>query len=60
MGKEFCEPILSDDYPVYCSYFYIADGTVVQSPVEGEVRDLKRALKAHVIRRCDAVARALL
>lgn len=60
MPREFDEPILLDDYPVYCSYFYIADGKVVSSPVEGDVRDLKRALKAHVIRRCDAVARNLL
>ena len=60
MNKDFDEPELEDGYPVYPYYFYIADGTVIRSPVAGTVRELKRALKAHVIRRCDAVARDLL
>lgn len=53
------EPILEDNYPVFASYFYVADGKVVRSPVEGRVRDLKRALKANEIRRCAAVGRGL-
>lgn len=60
MSKDFDEPELEDDYPVYPSYFYIADGTVIRSPIDGTVRELKRALKVHVIRRCDTVARDLL
>jgi hypothetical protein len=54
------EPVLQDDYPVYCDYFYVADGKVIRSPVEGTVHHLKRALGAFVIQRCNAVARNLL
>lgn len=53
------EPVLEDDYPVYPTYWYVVDGEPKRSPIEGEVRDLKRALKATEIRRCAAVARGL-
>lgn len=53
------EPILEDDYPVFPSYFYVADGKVIRSPLEGNIRDLKRTLKATEIRRCAAVRRGL-
>jgi hypothetical protein len=54
------EPILEDDYPVFVSYFYVVDGKVIRSPLEGRVRDLKREFKAKEIRRCAAVKRGLL
>jgi hypothetical protein len=53
------EPILADDYPVFASYFYVADGKVIRSPLQGNVRDLRREFKAVEIRRCAAVRRGL-
>lgn len=57
--KERDEPVLENDYPVYPGYLYVADGEVVQSPVEGNVRRLERAVNATEIRRCDMAARDL-
>lgn len=51
------EPILSDDYPVYPGYLYVADGRVVQSTFIGTVTRLKVVLKATEIRRCDIIGR---
>jgi hypothetical protein len=51
------ERILDDDYPVFASYIYIADGKLVYSPVSGKVRDLKRELGASEVRCCDIVGR---
>lgn len=51
------EPILSDDYPVYCGYLYVADGKVISSDIEGTVLRLKNYLKAEVITRCDITGR---
>jgi hypothetical protein len=60
MSEKLNEPILEDNYPVYCGYAYVADGKPVSSPVEGTVKRLKLALKATEIRRCDLVGRAAL
>jgi hypothetical protein len=51
------ETILDDHYPVFCGYAYVGDGRVVESPVEGTVRDLKRALGVSEVRRCELVKR---
>jgi len=59
MAKELNEPILPDDYPVYASYCYVADGRVVRSMVSGSVRDLKRDIPAEEIRSCDLSGRDL-
>jgi hypothetical protein len=53
------EPILDDNYPVFCTYWYLADGEPKRSPLEGNVRDLKREWQAAEIRRCAAIARNL-
>lgn len=47
------ETILSDDYPVYWDYIYIVDGIIIQSPIQGTVKDLKREYPAKEVRRCD-------
>lgn len=52
------EPILSDDYPVYCGYWYVVDGAPARSNITGTVSDLKRQ-GAKEVRRCDAVKRDL-
>ncbi len=51
------EPVLADDYPVYCGYLYVADGRVIVSDIEGDVARLKRDTGAREIRRCDIVGR---
>lgn len=53
------EPVLEDDYPVYPTYWYVADGNPVRSQIQGTVRDLKRSVSAGEIRRCSAVKRGL-
>lgn len=58
------EDILTDDYPVYAGYYYVVDGRVVVSDVQGTVRDLRRDLiqqgqSADEVRRCDIVKRGL-
>lgn len=60
-GKEVeaTEPILSDDYPVFPTYCYVADGRVIRSMIEGTVRELKVDISAKEIRRCDLGARDL-
>lgn len=58
--RDLNEPILSDDYPIYGGYFYVADGKVIRSDWHDvTVADLKRLLPAREIRRCDAVRRGL-
>jgi hypothetical protein len=51
------EPILPNDYPVYPTYAYVADGQPIASMIEGNVDALKRALGASEIRRCDLAGR---
>lgn len=58
-GTRDDEPVLEDNYPVYGDYWYLADGKPIRSPVQGVVRDLKRAIEATEIRRCAAVRRNL-
>jgi hypothetical protein len=60
MKKEFAEPILADDYPVYAGYAYVADGKPIISDIQGNVLLLKRCIGAQEIRRCDLVARGLI
>ncbi|MDF1625625.1 MAG: hypothetical protein P1U84_05010 [Parvibaculaceae bacterium] len=39
------EPILSDDYPVYPGYAYVADGRIIACPLGAEVTArMKQAL----------------
>lgn len=60
---ELSEHPLSDDYPVYGGYAYVADGQVIQSEImRGTVRDLRRnlisrGLSAEIITNCDIVGR---
>lgn len=55
--SELNEPVLNDDYPVFVGYLYVADGRVIESPIEGGVLRLKTVAQAKVIRRCDIVGR---
>lgn len=55
--RELHEPILEDDYPVYYTYLYLADGKVIRSEIEGTVKELKQNTGAKEIRRCDFVER---
>lgn len=48
------ERLLPDDYPVFATYFYLADGKLIRSPATGTVADLKAELDAKEIRRCSA------
>jgi hypothetical protein len=57
--RELNEPILEDDYPVYWSYLYVADGEPVISDIQGTVRELKHSLQAKEIRRCDMYGRRM-
>jgi hypothetical protein len=45
------ETVLEDDHPVHWDYIYIVDGVVMQSPVNGTVLDLRRAVQAKEVRR---------
>ena len=60
------EPKLDDDYPVFPGYYYVVDEQVIESFVEGTVRDLRRwliqntDLKAETVTRCDLLGRGLL
>lgn len=51
------ENVLPDDYPVYCGYLYVADGNVISSDIEGNVKRLKAYLGAKEIRNCDIFGR---
>lgn len=55
--KALNEPVLEDDYPVYHGHFYLADGRMIASDIEGTVKDLKKDLSAKEIRRYDISAR---
>jgi len=49
---------LPDDYPVFGSYLYVADGKVVRSDLHGsDIRHLKHLLGAKVITNCDIFGR---
>lgn len=37
--------ILEDDYPVFYSYLYMADGKIIQSDICGTISDLKRDIR---------------
>lgn len=52
------EPVLSDDYPVFCGYLYVCDDRVVTSDIEGTVRELKKHVNCKEVRRCDILGRA--
>ena len=57
--KKLNEPILADDYPVYCGYAYVVDGKPISSDIEGTVARLKAYYKAKEVRRCDLGGRGL-
>lgn len=52
------ETVLTDEYPVYAGYPYLCDGEPTVSEVSGTVFDLKRAVRAKEVRRCEFLARA--
>ena len=55
---ELNEPVLSDNYPIYGGYLYVADGKVVESDWHGiTAKEFKWHLRAKELRRCDIVAR---
>lgn len=59
-SRELKESVLPDDYPVYGSYLYVADGKVIASNWHDiTVGRLKRLLGAKEIRRCDMFGRGL-
>ena len=60
MANELDEPVLADDYQVYPGYAYVVDGKPISSDIQGDVRQLKRVMKATEIRRCDLAGRNLL
>lgn len=55
----FTERELTDDYPVFTGYLYVVDGEPRNSPIKGNVGDLKRALRADTVTSCDVVGRNL-
>lgn len=60
---DYNEKVLEDDYPVFEGYWYLVDGEPTQSPLKGDVSDLRRALhdskSTAEIRSCDCVGREL-
>lgn len=55
---ELKEYVLSDDYPVYGDYLYVADGKVIRSDWHGiTVGVFKKKLRAKEIRNCDIIGR---
>lgn len=58
MQRELNEPELPDDYPIYGSYTYVADGRVIRSDYHGiTAGELKRRLKIEKLCRCDIAGR---
>ena len=56
--KELNEPILSDDYPMHCDYWYVVDGKPTCSDWYNiTVAEYKRLTGAKEIRRCDIFGR---
>ncbi len=58
------EDVLPDDYPVHVGYWYVANNTPLQSPVQGTVLILKGqceilGMKNVVIKRCDTFKRRI-
>lgn len=54
------EPELVDGKLVYFKQYYVVDGEVVQAPASGTVAELKEALGAKEVRRCDLVGRMMM
>ena len=57
------EQVLDDDYPVYYGYWYVVDGVPTQCELSGghaTVFELRIALNAREVRRCDLRARGML
>jgi len=54
---ELNEPILPDNYPVYCGYNYVVNGEQIKSPISGSIKELKLILGVCMIRRCDIFGR---
>ncbi len=56
--KELSEPELSDDYPIYGDYLYVADGNLVKSDWHGiTARQFKQKIGCKILTRCDIVGR---
>jgi hypothetical protein len=55
--RELKERVLPDDHPVYWDYLYVADGKVIKSDIQGDVRRLKLALGVSEIKNCDIYGR---
>ena len=54
------EIVLPDDYPVYFDYFYVCDGEIVISDVQGTVKDLKNDLQCKEVKNCNLFERGLI
>ena len=54
------ERLLADDYPVYFGYFYVADGKVIESQMQGTIKQLKARCGYTEIKNCDMAERDLL
>lgn len=60
MKENLDEPVLPDSYQVHFGFFYVCDGTITISPVQGFVSGLKRRLGVNEVRRCDVMGRGLI
>lgn len=60
---ELEEEVIPNNYPVFPGYFYIADGEVVQSMVQGTIKTLRADIltttgkKIKEFKKCDIVGR---
>lgn len=57
MLQELDEPVLEDDYPIHAGFNYVVDGEVTMALCSCTVEQLKRAMNAVEIRRCDMAGR---
>lgn len=55
------EPVLSDDYPIYADYWYVADGKPIRSDWHGiTARQFRNREGITELRRCDIYGRQAL
>lgn len=62
MPQELNEPVLEDDYPIYNSFCYVADGNVIvaEHPFEDcTAAQFKKYHKITELRRCDMRGRKM-
>ena len=56
---DYKERELDDDYPIFCGYWYVADGNPVQSEIQGTAEELRGVLKCERLESFDTVGRGL-